>query len=137
MVAGSRKSGISVVGDLSWRTHFRHFCATKQDLIDILVPYFKAGLENNEFCMWMVFDPRSEEGAREALRAALPGADRKKPATHVIVRHSETGVLFTSGYTEDVIVHHGALDDEVAFLGEPYSPSTLAGKIREVLRKAG
>jgi len=32
-----------------------------------------------------------------------------------------------------VIVHHGVLDDEVSFLGKPYSPSALAKKIREVL----
>ena len=48
-----RKSGIAAVGDIRWGTHFCEFYQTKQDLIDMLVPYFKAGLENNEFCMWV------------------------------------------------------------------------------------
>ena len=70
-----RKTGISVVGDLPWGTHFCHFYESKEDLLDILVPYFKAGLDSNEFCMWVVFDPINAQGARNALRAALPRAD--------------------------------------------------------------
>lgn len=35
-----RKFGIDIVGDVAWGTHFCQFYQTKQDLIDILVPYF-------------------------------------------------------------------------------------------------
>lgn len=42
-------------------------------------------------------------------------------------------VLFTSGYSENVIVHHGRLDRDANFLGKPYRRSTLAAKVREVL----
>ncbi|MDX6446949.1 MAG: formate hydrogenlyase transcriptional activator [Blastocatellia bacterium] len=76
MATELRKSGISVVGDMSWGTHFCHFYETKEDLLDILTPYFKAGLENNEFCMWVVSDPVREEDVREALRLALPEAQQ-------------------------------------------------------------
>jgi hypothetical protein len=71
-----RKTGIEAVGDSPWGTHFCHFYETKEDLLDILVPYFKAGLENNEFCMWIVFDPINEEESRNALRRAIPEADQ-------------------------------------------------------------
>ncbi|HEY0087527.1 MAG TPA: MEDS domain-containing protein, partial [Candidatus Lokiarchaeia archaeon] len=48
-----RDSGINFIGKIPWGTHFCQFYQAKDDLIDILVPYFKAGLENDEFCMWI------------------------------------------------------------------------------------
>jgi PAS domain S-box-containing protein len=41
--------------------------------------------------------------------------------------------LFMSGYTADVIAHHGVLDEGVNFIEKPFSRKTLAAKIREVL----
>ncbi len=49
-----RKTGISVVGDVPWGTHFCTFYETRQDLLEILVPFFKTGLENEEFCLWVI-----------------------------------------------------------------------------------
>src|ERR1700739_4735187 len=84
-----RDTGLEAVGDMPWGTHLCHFFETKQDLLEILVPYFKAGLENNEFCIWIVSDPLSEEEARNALRQALPEADRYLTAGHIeIVPHT-------------------------------------------------
>ena len=70
-----RKSGIDIIGDVPWGTHFCQFYQTKEDLINILVPYFKAGLENNEFCMWITSQPLDAEEAKEALRKAVPDFD--------------------------------------------------------------
>jgi len=36
--------------------------------MDVLIPYFKAGLENNEFCLWVIPEPLDEEEAKEALK---------------------------------------------------------------------
>jgi PAS domain S-box-containing protein len=69
------KSGINVIGDMPWGTHFCQFYQTKQDLIDILVPYFREGLQNNEFCMWITSEPLNAEGAQQALRQAMPNLD--------------------------------------------------------------
>ncbi len=71
-----RKSGIEVVGDVSWGVHLCLFYETKEDLIDVLVPYFKAGLENNEFCMWVTSEPLTEEEAKDAMRKVVPNFDR-------------------------------------------------------------
>ena len=49
-----RNTGISVVGDVAWGTHFCIFYETTQDLLDILIPFFKTGLESREFCLWII-----------------------------------------------------------------------------------
>jgi PAS domain S-box-containing protein len=71
---GNRTSGIDIIGNLRWGTHFCQFYRTKKDLMDILVPYFKAGLEDNEYCLWVMSKPVDEE-AKEALKVAIPDID--------------------------------------------------------------
>jgi CheY-like chemotaxis protein len=48
-------------------------------------------------------------------------------------RCPSTKVLFMSGYTDDAIVRHGVLRPGTAYLQKPFSPDTLARKVREVL----
>jgi PAS domain S-box-containing protein len=76
MATELRKTGIGVMGDVPWGTHFCHFYETKMDLLDTLVPYCKAGLESQEFCLWVVTEPLTEKEARHALRQAVPDLNR-------------------------------------------------------------
>jgi len=64
------------VGDLPWGSHLCLFYETIRDLLDILVPYFKAGLENNESCLWVIPEPETVEEARIALQRHIPDIDR-------------------------------------------------------------
>jgi two-component system, cell cycle sensor histidine kinase and response regulator CckA len=65
----------------------------------------------------------------------MPGMSGAELATQLVLLHPGMIVLFTSGYTEDVISHHGVLAEGVSFIGKPYTPSALARKVREVLDK--
>jgi len=65
-----RPSGIEGVGDLSWGTHFCMFYETKADLLNVLLRYFRAGLENHESCLWVTPEPVNQEDAKRALREA-------------------------------------------------------------------
>lgn len=67
-----RRSGIPEIGEIPWGTHFCHFYETKQDLLDLLVPFFAAGLEDNEFCLWVVFHPLTIEEVRQAVTEQIP-----------------------------------------------------------------
>ncbi len=67
-----RKSGISAVGDAPWGTHLCHFYETKEDLLHVLIPYFKAGLKDNEFCLWVTSETVNRDDAREEMTRAMP-----------------------------------------------------------------
>jgi len=63
----------------------------------------------------------------------MPGMSGREVAERVASLRPHAGVLFTSGYTDDAIVHHGVLDDGMAFLQKPFDPSTLLHAVRRVL----
>ena len=46
-------------------------------------------------------------------------------------------VLFVSGYTDDVVLQHRLVADDVHFLAKPYSPDALVQRVRQVLDSAG
>jgi PAS domain S-box-containing protein len=75
MEAEVRKTAIDAVGNVPWGTHFCMFYQTKDDLIDIWTPYFQAGLEANEFCVWVTSEPLSAEDARGALKKKIRNLD--------------------------------------------------------------
>jgi two-component system CheB/CheR fusion protein len=87
-------------------------------------------------------------GGPEALRAAsehhgpvhllltdvvMPSMSGRELAFHMAPERPEMKVLYMSGHTEDMIVHHGVLNDQVPFLQKPFSRAALTAKVREVL----
>ena len=121
-----RKSGIEVIGDVPWGTHFCQFYRTKQDLIDILVPYFKAGLENNEFCMWITSEPLETTAARTALKRVVPDLDLYIENGQIeILPHTEWYLL--EGKFDDERVLNGWVDKLKKALERGYSGLRLTG----------
>lgn len=65
----------------------------------------------------------------------MPGPVRSPElARQARVRLPDIAVLFTSGYTDNAIVHGGRLDQGIELLSKPYSRESLARKVRHVLR---
>ena len=116
MATELRKTGISVVGDLPWGAHFCYFYETKQDLLDILIPYFKTGLENKEFCLWVISNSEllTVEEATSALRDALPELDR-----------------YVAQRSIEVVVH-----DDWFLSGRTFDPHKVANRFRKKLNEA-
>jgi two-component sensor histidine kinase/PAS domain-containing protein len=71
-------SGLQAIPFLQWGSHLTQFFGAGDELRDVLVPYFKAGLENNESCLWVAGSAFNAEDARSALRAAVPDLDRRE-----------------------------------------------------------
>jgi len=64
----------------------------------------------------------------------MPGAmNGRQLADAVLTIRPDTKVLFTSGYTENAIIHHGRLDQGVLLLAKPYRKADLAKMIRKAL----
>ncbi len=70
-----REVGIDILKEIPWGTHLCQFYKNKEDLIEILVPYFKAGLKNNEFCMWVTSEPVNAKEAKSALMKTIKDLD--------------------------------------------------------------
>jgi two-component system cell cycle sensor histidine kinase/response regulator CckA len=66
----------------------------------------------------------------DVVMAGLSGRE-----TVEALRRRRAGIraLYVSGYTDDAILRHGVLENEVEFLPKPFTPLELACKVREIL----
>ncbi len=67
----------------------------------------------------------------------LPGINGRELSERLKQVRPGLKVLYTSGYTSDVIGHRGVLDTGLAYLPKPFSPEKLEAKVREVLNEPG
>lgn len=70
------QTGIGAIGEAPPGTHICLLYSNPQELMQILIAYLKAGLENNEMCIWLFSRPFTKENAESALREALPDSER-------------------------------------------------------------
>ena len=63
----------------------------------------------------------------------MPGMNGRQLADEMLKVRTELKVLFTSGYTENAIIHHGRLDEGVLLLAKPYRKSDMAIMVRKAL----
>jgi hypothetical protein len=63
----------------------------------------------------------------------MPGINGRQLADEMLKVRPGLRVLFTSGYTENAIIHHGRLDEGVLLLAKPYRKSDMAIMIRKAL----
>jgi len=63
----------------------------------------------------------------------MPRMNGRDLADQVVRTRSGIKVLFMSGYTRNVIIHHGIVDEGVNYLEKPFTPTALIAKIHSVL----
>ena len=81
---------------------------------------------------------RSEQPIQLLLTdVVMPGKAGREVAQDVSAKQPGVRVLFMSGYTDDMIVRHGAGLGEVPFLQKPFTPRGLLQKVRAVLDHGG
>jgi PAS domain S-box-containing protein len=67
----------------------------------------------------------------------MPGRSGKELAHDVRTERPEVKVLFMSGYSQDVIVHQGVLEEGVQLIEKPFSAEALLARVRGVLDCGG
>jgi signal transduction histidine kinase len=123
-----RKTGISALGNMPWGTHFCNFYETKDDLLDIVVPYFATGLENGEFCIWILSDPIDEADATNALIRAFPQAGRHLAAGDIRILNYSQWYLKNDAFDRDLAIK-GLLENLAQALAKGYAGMRLNGNI--------
>ena len=63
----------------------------------------------------------------------MPEVSGRELADQLVQLRPDMRVLFMSGYTDDAVVRHGILQEGIAYLQKPFTPDTLARKVRAVL----
>ena len=63
----------------------------------------------------------------------MPGMSGRELAERVQPLYPKIKVLYMSGYTDDTTVRHGIVDRRINFIEKPFTPESLAVKVREVL----
>jgi DNA-binding CsgD family transcriptional regulator len=119
-----RKTGVSALGDVPWGSHLCLFHETKQDLLDTVVPYFKAGLENNEYCVWAVSSPLAEEDARIALGQSIPAFDQLTGGVEILPGREW---YLTNGRADATRITRGWQAKLVAALAQGYAGMRVSG----------
>ena len=79
----------------------------------------------------------SGEYARASKSLGLDSSSRIKLVEELAPQRPDMKVLYTSGYTDDSVVRHGILEAGTAYLQKPFTPDSLARKVREVLDAPG
>lgn len=77
---------IDSIYDVPWGTHGSLFYQTKEELLELLVPYVKTGLERNEYCMWIISDILDRKEVIKALRKEIHHFEKylDKPQIEII-----------------------------------------------------
>jgi len=63
----------------------------------------------------------------------MPGISGPELVESLLLLHPETKVIYMSGYTDNAIIHQGVLKHGVNYIQKPFTPDSLARKVREVL----
>ena len=111
-IADLTKYGIPGIDTVPFGIHVCHFYRGREDLVDALVPYFAAGLGNNERCVWVT--PFSTDEAAAALGRSMTGLDAMLDKGQMQIFDAKTWHASTKGMDKDAVVQFWLHEEEEA-----------------------
>jgi hypothetical protein len=109
--------GISRIGEIPWGSHLCHFYQTREDLVESLVPYFRAGLENNERCIWVTAAPFPAAEAIIELDRSMRGLDRHFDQGRIRIVDSDLWYTGLGRPTQDSVIDLWLREEKDAAVG--------------------
>jgi signal transduction histidine kinase len=110
-IADLTKYGVPGIDKVPFGIHVCHFYRAREDLVDALVPYFAAGLSNNESCVWI--SPFSADEAAAALGRALK-LDAMLDQGQLQIFDAQTWHASTKGMDKNAVVQFWLREEEKA-----------------------
>jgi DcmR-like sensory protein len=120
------ESGLAGIGIIPFGAHFCHFYRKRQDLVDLLVPFFQTGLRNNERCLWITADPFPADEARAELAKVLPDFDDFLRKGAIRIAGFQEWYLSAQGVDSQSVLAHWIREEEAA-LTEGYQGLRISG----------
>ncbi|MFH0896718.1 MAG: MEDS domain-containing protein [Candidatus Bathyarchaeota archaeon] len=121
-----RRFGIELVGDVPWGAHLCQFYESKEDLIEILVPFFAEWLRNNEFCMWVSSHPLDVDEAKGALRKVVADLDQRIENRQIEILTYQNWYFLGGKFDSDRLLQ-GLVDKETEALSRGFEGVRLTG----------
>ena len=119
------ESGIPDLGKMPWGTHFCQIYSSKDDLAQSLIPYFIAGLTNNEQCIWVTSEPyNAEDAAADFKKIASEFGTAVKDGRLKILDYSE---WYTNAGSLDGKITERWIDEERRSLSEGFEGLRISG----------
>ncbi len=99
MLSELKRVNPDLFSKISDGTHLCYFYEKREDLIDVLIPYFKEGLEENYYCMWIVPEELSRADAIHYLKDSVPNFQTYLQRNQIKI------VPYKEWYLKDKILH--------------------------------
>ncbi len=99
-----RDSGIGALGKVEWGAHVCMFYNDERESLEIVAPYFAAGLKGNEFCMWVTSKPLTAADAKAALQNFVPDLDDRIRAGQMEIMDSSEWYTKHGRFNADTIM---------------------------------
>src|SRR5690349_21279261 len=101
-------------GAVRWGAHLCHFYRTASDLEEVAVPFFAAGIGNNEKCVWITNALLPVEAARQALAHCVPDLDARIASGQVTIVEHEDWLARTGIHGSERRIEHWLERERIA-----------------------
>jgi hypothetical protein len=118
--------GVPGIKQVLYGTHLCHFYLDRQELVQSLVPFFQAGLLNNERCLWVTAEPLLVAEAQMELAQVVPDVEVRIAAGQLRIIDGREWYESSRGVTGNDLIARW-LEEEAEALNAGYTGLRVTG----------